>query len=342
MTTDRTTTIVGAGAIGGTLAVHLDAAGVPVQLVDADPAHVAAIRERGLTLLTPDGATTAHVPAYTLEDAPDELGRVLLAVKALATDAAAAWIAPRLRSDGFVASLQNGLNEATIAGHVGVDRTVIAFVDLFADVMEPGVVKDGGHGGMALGEFAGGTSDRVRDLAADLAHWGSPVVSANVEGFLWSKLGFGAMLTATALADDDMSDLIDRNRAVMTTLAREVFDVADGRGIALEPFDAFDPQAFRSGADPATTERALDDLVAWLATQSKTRSGIWRDIAVRHRRTEVPAHYRPVVAMGAAQGVALPAIEALITAIVRLEEGESAMDEAAIAALAPSTVGEAR
>ncbi|MBK0297199.1 FAD-dependent monooxygenase, partial [Bacillus sp. S34] len=47
--TDRTPyTIVGAGAIGGTLAVHLDAAGVPVQLVDADPDHVAAVRADGL------------------------------------------------------------------------------------------------------------------------------------------------------------------------------------------------------------------------------------------------------------------------------------------------------
>jgi len=334
---DATTTpitVVGAGAIGGTLAIHLDAAGVPVQLVDADPAHVAAIRDRGLTLITPDGATTAHLPVFGLDDAPAELGRVLLAVKAQATDSAAAWIAGRLAPDGFVASLQNGLNEATIARHVGVHRTVIAFVDLFADVMEPGVVKDGGHGGMALGEYGGGTSDRVRQLAADLHHWGTPVVTDNVSGFLWSKLAFGATLSATALADEDMSVLIDRHRDVMITLVREVIAVSDALGIALEPFDAFEPDAFRPDVDPDVTASSIDRLVAWLATQSKTRSGIWRDIAVRNRPTEVPTHYRPVIEEGAAHGLSLPTVAALVTTIGRLERFEIPMDEALLVDLA--------
>jgi 2-dehydropantoate 2-reductase len=325
-------TIVGAGAIGGTIAVHLDAAGVPVQLVDTDPVHVAAIREHGLTLRTPDGDLVARIPVFHLDDAdaPTSLGPVLLAVKALATEPASAWIAPRLAPDGWVASLQNGLNEATIARHVGVERTVIAFVDLFADVVAPGVVQDGGLGAMALGEYAGGTSDRVRRLAADLAGWGEPSVSDNVEGFLWSKLAFGAMLTATALADEDMSVLIDRNRAVMTSLAREVLAVADAEGIHPEPFDAFDPAAFVPDAPADAAEPVLDGLVAWLATQSKTRSGIWRDIAVRHRRTEVPLHYGPVVEAGREHGVPTPGISALVA----VEEG-APMDEERIRTLAP-------
>lgn len=328
MTDPTPYTIVGAGAIGGTLAVHLDAAGVPVQLVDADPEHVAAIRTDGLRLRTSQGERVARLPIWHLDDAdaPATLGPVLLAVKALATDAAAAWIAPRLAPDGWVASLQNGLNEATIARHVGADRTVIAFVDLFADVVGPGIVQDGGLGAMALGEYAGGTSDRNRALAADLHQWGTPVVTDNVAGFLWSKLAFGAMLTATALADDAMSVLIDRNRDVMAALAREVLAVTEAQGITPEPFDAFEPTAFAPGADPAATSAALDGLVAWLATQSKTRSGIWRDIAVRHRKTEVPLHYGPVVEAGQSLGVPTPGIRALVTEIVAVEDG-APMDE---------------
>jgi 2-dehydropantoate 2-reductase len=327
-------TVVGAGAIGGTIAVHLAAAGVPVQLVDADVEHVAAIRERGLTLVTPAGTTTVELPVFALDDAPQVLDRVLLAVKAQATEAAAAWIAPRLSPTGWVASLQNGLNEGTIAAHVGDERTVTAFVDLFADVTAPGVVTDGGHGGMALGEHAGGVSPRVQQLADDLAHWGTPVVTDNVAGFLWSKLAFGAMLVATALADDDMSVLIDRHRAVMSELAAEVISVADAQGVRLEAFDAFQPDAFRRGVDPATTERSLDGLVAWLATQSKTRSGIWRDIAVRERPTEVPVQYRPVLEAGRAHGVALPHVAALVAAIGELERGERRMDERSLTELA--------
>ena len=330
-TTNPTTrakyTIVGAGAIGGTLAVHLDAAGVPVQLVDADPAHVTAIRERGLVLITPDGATTARIPAYTLDDAPAQLDRVILATKALATDSASAWIAGRLAEDGFVASLQNGLNEPIIASHVGASRTVAAFVDLFADVMEPGVIKDGGHGAMALGEYSGGTSPRVHELAEDLAHWGAPVVTDNVDGFLWAKLAFGAMLTATSLVDEDMSVVIDEHRALMLELAREVTDVADAAGIRLEGFDAYEPAAFARTATTEQTEAAFDQLVAWLATQSKTRSGIWRDIVVRKRPTEVPVHYRPIIERAEASNVPTPLVRAMVDTIQRLETGEAEMSE---------------
>lgn len=269
-------TIVGARAIGGTLAAHLHALGVPVQLVDADTQHVEAIRRKGIQIKGPNSTLVAHVPAFTLDDAPLELHRVLLAVKAQATDKAAAWIAPRLAKDGYAASMQNGLNEATIAQHVGPERTVIAFVDLFADVLEPGVISDGGPGAMALGEYAGGVSDRVQQLADDLQHSGTPTVTDNVAGFLWSKLGFGAMLSASALADADMGDLIDRHRPAMNGLAAEVFDVATAQGITLEAFDAFDPARYIRGAETASNALLTDDLVKWLAGQTKKRSGIWR------------------------------------------------------------------
>lgn len=320
-------TVVGAGAIGGTLAVHLDAQGVPVQLVDADAAHVAAIRQNGLQIKTPAGTLASRLPVFGLDDAPEELGRVLLAVKAQATDNAAAWIAPRLSQDGYVASMQNGLNESTIAAHIGVDRTVIAFVDLFADVLAPGIIKDGGSGAMALGEYAGGTSDRVQQLAHDLRHWGIPTVTDNVAGFLWSKLGFGAMLTATALADADMSELIDRHRPAMNGLAAEVFDVAVAEGIVLESFDAFDPQSYVRGADPQRNAAATDELTKWLSKQTKTRSGIWRDLAVRKRPTEVPTQYEPVIEIGSKHGIKLPLIEELIATIIQLETGSVIMDE---------------
>lgn len=331
--TENPYTVVGAGAIGGTLAAHLHAQGVPVQLVDADPLHVAAIRENGLQIKSPSGVLTAEVPCYSLDDAPGTLERVLLAVKAQATDSAAAWIAPRLSSGGYVASLQNGLNEATIARHVGADRTVIAFVDLFADVLEPGVINDGGIGAMSLGEYAGGTSDRVRQLAHDLRHWGTPAVTDNVAGYLWSKLGFGAMLTATALADADMSELIDRHRPAMNELAAEVFDVAAAEGITLEGFDAFDPSCYTRGADTARNSGATDDLVKWLSTQTKTRSGIWRDIAVRQRPTEVPTQYRPVLELAAKHQLDVPLIEELVSLITQLETGAIAMDEEHLTAL---------
>src|SRR5699024_3075971 len=147
--------------------------------------------------------------------------------------------------------------------------------------------------------FGPNTSPRVAKLARDLEHWGTPIVSANVSGFLWSKLAFGAMLTATSLIDDDMAEVVDANRATMLGLAREVFAVSDDLGIQLEGFDAFRPDDYRIGSPDDVTEAAFDALCHWLAGQTKTRSGIWRDINVRRRPTEVPSQYEPVIATAA-------------------------------------------
>ncbi|MQA01977.1 MAG: hypothetical protein GEV07_04355 [Streptosporangiales bacterium] len=68
--------------------------------------------------------------------------------------------------------MQNGLHEAVLAEHLGVERTVGAFVDFFADVVEPGVIAGGGTGALVLGELDGRTSTRIAELARDLATWG--------------------------------------------------------------------------------------------------------------------------------------------------------------------------
>jgi 2-dehydropantoate 2-reductase len=326
--------IVGAGAIGGTLGHHLAGAGHEVTVVDADAEHVRAIRERGIVVRRGDERAAAAVAgAFTPDEpGPQRVERVLLAVKAQATGRALDWIVPRLAPAGFVVSLQNGLNEQAIAARVGTERTVGAFVNLFADVVAPGEIRDGGLGALVVGELDGRDSARVREVVADLQAWGPSRATGNVSGYLWSKLGFGAMLVATALADAPMAELIDRHRGVMHALAGEVYAVAAAEGIALEPFDAFDPAPY-AGDDDRAKDAATDAVVAWLRTQAKDRSGIWRDLAVRHRPTEVPTHYRPVLGRAAQLGIAVPGLERLVAQIAELEAG-AAMSERRIAELA--------
>ena len=322
-------TVVGAGAIGGTLAHHLARSGHHVTVVDADPGHVEAIRSSGLAVLRGDERTVVRVDAALTPDEVADVGdleRVILAVKAQATDSAMDWIAPRLAPDGFVISLQNGLNEGLIAEHVGGERTVGAFVNLFADVIGPGEIRDGGLGALVVGEMDGSVSERVTSVVEDLQAWGPAKVTTNVAGFLWSKLGFGAMLTATALADEPMADLIDRHRDLMYRLTAEIFEVAASRGIRLEAFDALDPAPY-AGADQEARDPATDALVAWLRTQAKDRSGIWRDIAVRHRPTEVPTHYGEVLRIAEAAGLKTPLLAGVLDNIRDLEGGGEMSEE---------------
>lgn len=316
-------TVVGAGAIGGTLAYHLARAGKSVVLVDADSIHVDAINRRGLQVQSdfPQKAPV-NVAAFTPGEFQADLRRVILAVKAQHTAAAMQWISPRLLPDGWVVSMQNGLNEDTISGFIGAERTIAAFVNLNADVVGPGVIHDGGTGALVVGELDGVDSPRTRELASDLSLWGQVVTSGNVQGYLWAKLAYGAMLTTTALSNTPMAESVTRYETAMTAVAREICAIADAKGIALESFDAFNAHAYGPGSSPDQASKATLGLATWLATLTKTHSGIWRDIAVRHRKSEVPTHYAPVLAMAVTMGIPTPCLSESLRMLSEIEAGE--------------------
>ena len=265
--------VVGAGAIGGTIGARLARDGQSVLFCDAAADHVAAINERGLAIEGPVETFTAHAPAVTPDELPDELFAVLLAVKSQHTEDALAAIAPRLAPDGFVVSLQNGINEPQIAARVGKDRTVGAFVNFGADYLEPGRIFVAGRGALYVGELDGRHSDRLERLVRDLPE-AQP--TSNIIGFLWAKEAYGAMLFATAVSDLSIADALaePRYRAVFVQLAREVLAAAP---VAVEPFDGFD-------ADDL--EGSVDRLVEFNRRSAKTHSGIYRDLMVRKRPTE--------------------------------------------------------
>jgi 2-dehydropantoate 2-reductase len=265
--------VVGAGAIGGTVGARLVRDGHAVLFCDTDREHVAAMNASGLAIEGPVEEFTVTARAVTPEELPDELEAVLLAVKAHDTEAALAHIAPRLAPDGFVVSLQNGLNEPLIAARVGSERTVGAFVNFGADYLEPGRIFLGGRGTFRVGELNGGAGERVERLARD---FGEAEVTANVMGYLWAKEAYGAMLFATAVSDLSIADALaePRYRPLFLRLADEVLAVATARP---EPFDGF---------DATDLEGSIERLVEFNRRSAKTHSGIYRDLAVRKRKTE--------------------------------------------------------
>ena len=93
------------------------------------------------------------------------------------------------------------------------------------------------------------------------------------------------------------------------------------------------------GARPAAINASLDRLIQIRHADQKTHSGVWRDLAVRRRRTEVDAHFVPIVEQAARAGIAVPRVERLIELIHELETGQrdfgsGNVDELEAAALA--------
>jgi len=303
--------VIGAGAIGGTVGARLVRDGHDVLFCDADAAHVAAMNERGLSLEGPVEELTVRVRAVLPGELPDRLGAVLLAVKSQHTEEALAAVAPRLADDGFVVSLQNGVNEPLISSIVGQRRTVGAFVNFGADYLEPGRIFVGGRGALYVGELDGRRSERLERLLADLP---DSKATDNILGFLWAKEAYGAMLFATAVSDLSIADALaePRYRDVFVQLAREVLAVAP---VAPEPFDGFD-------ADDL--EGSVERLVEFNRRSAKTHSGIYRDLAVRKRPTE-----KAILA-----GIDGPLLRRTLELITEIEEGRRVCEVANLELLA--------
>jgi 2-dehydropantoate 2-reductase len=329
--------IWGAGAIGGSIGAALPHAGHDVLLVDRDADHVAAIDRSGLEIIGPIRQYRVRARACTPEQVEGTFQTVLLCVKAQDTEQAARALAPHLAPDGVVVSVQNGLNELVIARIVGEARTIGCFVNFGADYHGPGLVMYGGRGAVVVGELDGRRTARIEAIHRLFRTFDADaVLTDNIWGYLWSKLIYGALLFATALTDDAIADVLDarRYRPVLVALGQEVAAIAAAERVRLERFDGFDPAAFTSGASAAALARSFADMVAFNRRSAKSHSGIWRDLAVRRRRTEIDAQIGPIVEIGARHGVPTPLSTRLIALIHDIEDGRRAQDQATLDALA--------
>lgn len=329
--------IWGAGAIGGTVGAYFVKAGVPVVFVDRDADHVAAIRARGLSIEGPIAQFIVQAPAFEPHEATGVYSRVLLCVKAQDTGAAARQLSPHLARDGYVASFQNGLNEFEIAEIVGAARTMGAFLNFGADYMGPGVVQFSGRGAVVIGEIDGTLTPRARELHALMRHFEPDAeLTEHILGHLWGKLGYGALLFATALTNASICDSFAAlgARPLLRAIAGEATQVADKLDIAAKGSNGYEPSAFQPSATAAMADVSFDAMFAHNAKSAKTHSGIWRDLAVRKRRTEADAQLGPIVSFGAKVGVATPATQALIAMVHEIEDGRRPLAWANLAELA--------
>jgi 2-dehydropantoate 2-reductase len=314
----------GAGAMGGSIGAALVRGGVPVLFVDKAKDHVRAMNEKGLRITGPVDDFTTPVHASDPSGLSGRFPLIFLCVKSHHTGEALTQLQPHLAEEGAVVSIQNGLCELEIAEAVGAGRTVGAFVNFGADYLEPGVIHRGNRGATVVGEINGTVTDRVRGIHGLLRHFEpGAVLTDNIFGFLWGKLAYAALLFATALTDESIADVLAERafRPLLITLAQEVVAVALGKGVSLEAFDGFNPEA-QPGGPVGLAEASMDDLVSFNRTSAKTHSGIWRDLAVRKRPTEVDAQLGWVVRFGREVGVQTPLTAAVIRQVHQIETGE--------------------
>src|SRR5438094_10492575 len=261
--------VMGAGAlagyVGGTLA-HL---GYDVTLIDAWPEHVETIRARGLELdgVTPPerftvrNAKTMHITeVQSLARTPIDVAFV--AVKSYDTRWATELIAPYLSSRGYIVSLQNCLNEETIAGVVGWGRVVGVVASLISvDLYEAGrirrTVAKGGdkYTIFRVGEPHGRITPRIEELAEWFRGIDSSKTTSNLWGERWSKLVQNGMGNGGTAANGPSTPACANHTAIprfQIKLAGEGVRVGQALGFQLEKIRGIEPEklARASEGDP--------------------------------------------------------------------------------------------
>jgi len=333
---------VGAGALGGYVGGSLAHLGHDVTLIDAWPEHVETIRAKGLELdgLTPEEKfvvkpKTLHITeVQSLARQPVDIAFV--SVKSYDTAWATAMIAPYLSPQGFVVSLQNCMNEETIAGVVGWGRVVgviasLISVDLHAAGKIRRTVAKGGdkYTIFRVGEPHGRITSRIEELAGWLRGIDSAKATNNLWGERWSKLvqnGMGNPVTAaTGLTTPDCA----RNPAIrrfQIRLAGEAIRVGQALGYQLEKVRGIEPEKLARANEGDSAVLAEVEAALIPKTGANPRDDIMRPSMaqdmIKGRRTEIEQMNGLIARKGKEIGVPAPSHEKITQIVTRIERGE--------------------
>jgi 2-dehydropantoate 2-reductase len=321
--------IYGAGAIGGLIGAYAQHDGFDVLLADKAADHVNRMNADGLHVFGSRGELTVRVTALLPEELPNDLELVLLAVKGQDTEAALDVLAPKLSPTGAIVSLQNGLNVAVIARRVGANRVIGAFINFGADYKGPGEILEGAGGNVYLGEMDGRLTPRLETVATFIRPARPVVITDNINGYLWAKMAYASLGFATALMDATIGDVLDseQRKRVCIALAQETIAVGQALGYRLEEFSDFAPQLYapRNRDELQLTFDSLQEYGDRSRRSAKNHTGIWHDLVVRRRKTEVEPILGDMVRQGQALGIDVCLNEALVRMIHEIEDGKRAM-----------------
>ena len=312
--------IFGAGAIGGYMGVKLAKAGADVSLVARGP-HLAAMQEKGLTLIEEGETTTVPV---TASDDPAALGvqdYVIVTLKAHSVPPVVSKMAPLIGPNTTIVSGVNGVpwwyfhklegaHEGTRLDSVdpgnvqwdgfGPDSVLGCVVYPAAEVIEPGVIKHIEGNRFSLGEPDGSKSDRAQALSKILANAGlkapvRPKLRDEIWVKLWGNLSFNP-ISALTHATLDVLCTDEGTRAVARNMMVEAQEIAERLGVKF-PID-------------------VDRRIAGGAAVGAHRTSMLQDLD-QGRPMEIDALVASVQELGRVTGVPTPTVDTVL-GLIRL------------------------
>jgi 2-dehydropantoate 2-reductase len=297
------------------------------------------MKMQGLHITDARGEHTIRVRALHLHEVqglvrkPVDIG--LVCSNSYDTEWLATMVRPYLSPDGYLVSIQNGMNEECLAKVVGPERVVGCIASTISvNLKSPGRIvrfkaaASDGHAVFRVGEPDGSMSGRIIALAALLNQVDSASVTRNLTGERWTKLVANTithgLLGATGLTNRAV--FIERGKVhrLGLKLAAEAVAVGRAHGYEMGPILGIAPAEWLAAGsgDRAAIERVQDGLENWSKGFTEfSRSSVGRDVE-KGRRTEVDFTNGLVATKGREAGVPAPTHAALTEIVRRIDRGE--------------------
>ena len=330
--TGKKIAVLGAGAIGSSIAADLTQAGLDVTVIDQWPAHVEAMQAAGLRVTMTDNDVQTAVRALHLCDLAStalEFDIVFLAVKSNDHRWMAEYIKPRLKPDGILVGTQNGMNDDSIAEIIGRGRTLGCVVELQAELFTPGLIKRNTTrqgSWFSVGELDGAYTPRVREIETIMRNVGKVEVTNNIYGAKWTKLivntmtmgpfGLLGLRNFEAAALPGMLDISLR-------LGKESLAVGAALGYRMEPLFGLRADEFAGSSD----ENLVTTMETLMSHVGGGRTAPIHD-HIKGRASEIEFISGVVSRKGRELGIATPLNDAVVEIDRQINRGEIKMERA--------------
>lgn len=296
--------VLGAGAMGSVYGARLLAGGAEVTLLDVNEAHIAAVRENGLSVALDEGTRCVEIAIMRPEEFSGPVDLILLFTKIFHTDAALKSV-QHLLDRTPVLSLQNGIgNMERLAGHLPMERIFIGMTMTPADFIAPGKVASHGPATTQFHSADGQDRPLLDEIARAMQAGGIDArKDPEIHAAIWEKAAFNCAMNGLCALSDATPGSIgasEAGRALAFEVAGEAVAVARASGVAAD-------------IDKVTAlmRHAFDNHLFHQASMLQDRKA--------GRRTEIDALNGAVREIGARLGVAVPA-NTTIERLVRLFE----------------------
>ncbi len=232
--------VMGAGAVGGYFGAKLALAGNEVSFI-ARGAHLETMQRHGLGIRSFQG--DFHVRNATFTTSPRDAGSadlVLFCVKSYDTERVANSLAPLIRADTTILSLQNGIdNPDKIARCCPTSGALAGVVYIGSRVLQPGTIEHATGGRIVFGELGGSVGERTKAVEQTLASAKIPCeMSTDIRRAMWRKLVWNAAFCAIAcLTRTTVREIVESESLTKLAVAcmTEVLAAAKTQGFSLEP-----------------------------------------------------------------------------------------------------------